>query len=292
MNTIIKYSKCSISDAANLYKKSRATIYKDIKNNILSRGNDGLLDFSELLRVYGKPGENTSKRIDTCSIQNLNKSEYVLEKKDYRMNQGIIAIGAHPDDIELGCGASLAKLSKEGFDIFAIVLSNGSKGNPFNQNRIEETSQALSMLGVNRTFFLDFEDTKLALSLCEIIISLEICLKDISSQSNIARIYTMFEEDRHQDHRAIFDASIVAFRTVAQILCYETPSSSTYFNPKVFERIDEIFLEKKIEALKNHKSQMHRNYMSENFIRSVAIFRGQQAGFPLSEGFIPYKMIL
>jgi LmbE family N-acetylglucosaminyl deacetylase len=208
------------------------------------------------------------------------------------MNQGIIAIGAHPDDIELGCGASLAKLSKEGFNIFAVVLSSGSKGNPFNQNRIEESSQALSILGVNKTFFLDFEDTKLALNLHEIIISLEKILKDISSQSNIERIYTMFEEDRHQDHRAIYDASIVAFRTVAQILCYETPSSGTYFNPKVFERVDEIFLDKKIKALQHHQSQMHRNYMSENFIRSVAIFRGQQAGFSLGEGFVPYKMVL
>lgn len=69
------------------------------------------------------------------------------------MNQGIIAIGAHPDDIELGCGASLAKLSQEGFDIFAVVLSSGSKGNPFDQNRLQETSQALNLLGVTKTFF-------------------------------------------------------------------------------------------------------------------------------------------
>ena len=89
------------------------------------------------------------------------------------MNQGIIAIGAHPDDIELGCGASLAKLSQEGFDIFAVVLTSGSKGNPFNQNRFQETSKALNLLGVTKTFFLNFEDTKLALNLHEIIITLE-----------------------------------------------------------------------------------------------------------------------
>ena len=122
------------------------------------------------------------------------------------MNQGIIAIGAHPDDIELGCGASLAKLSQEGFDIFAVVLSSGSKGNPFDQNRLQETSQALNLLGVTKTFFLNFEDTKLALNLHEIIITLENILKETSLKSNIERIYTMFEEDRHQDHRAIYDA--------------------------------------------------------------------------------------
>lgn len=79
-NTVTKYT---ISDAANLYKKSRATIYKDIKNGILSRDNTGLLDFSELLRVYGEPfGKNTQKRINTSAIQKQNISEYISENTD------------------------------------------------------------------------------------------------------------------------------------------------------------------------------------------------------------------
>jgi hypothetical protein len=74
MNTSTKYS---VSDAATLYKKSRATLYKDIKNGILSRDNDGFIDFSELLRVYGEPfGKKQAKRIDTSSIQNQNTHEY------------------------------------------------------------------------------------------------------------------------------------------------------------------------------------------------------------------------
>ncbi|UDM39672.1 plasmid replication DNA-binding protein (plasmid) [Acinetobacter haemolyticus] len=74
MKTSTKYS---VSDAATLYKKSRATIYKDIKNGILSRDNDGAIDFSELLRVYGEPfSGKQSKRIDTSPIQNLDTPEY------------------------------------------------------------------------------------------------------------------------------------------------------------------------------------------------------------------------
>lgn len=210
----------------------------------------------------------------------------------YFINQGIIAIGAHPDDIELGCGASLAKLSNDGFDIYAIVLSAGDKGNPKNKNRLLETRQALKELGVKESFFLDFEDTKLATNLSEIIINLEKIFKEVSQHTVIKRIYTMYEEDRHQDHRAIYDASIVAFREVKQILCYETPSSTTLFNPRVFESLDEGLLEKKINALKYHASQKHRSYMDESFIRSIARFRGQQAGYILSEGFVPYKLVL
>ena len=74
MNTATKYS---VSDAATLYKKSRATLYKDIKNGVLSRDHDGFIDFSELLRVYGEPfGSKQVKRIDMSSIQNQNTSEY------------------------------------------------------------------------------------------------------------------------------------------------------------------------------------------------------------------------
>lgn len=74
MKTSTKYS---VSDAATLYKKSRATLYKDIKNGVLSRDHDGFIDFSELLRVYGEPfSGKQSKRIDTSLIQNPDTPEY------------------------------------------------------------------------------------------------------------------------------------------------------------------------------------------------------------------------
>ena len=74
MKTSTKYS---VSDAATLYKKSRATLYKDLKNGMLSRDHDGFIDFSELLRVYGEPfSGKQSKRIDTSPIQNKNTPEY------------------------------------------------------------------------------------------------------------------------------------------------------------------------------------------------------------------------
>ena len=73
MNTVTKYS---VSDAATLYKKSRATIYKDIKNGVLSRDHDGSIDFSELLRVYGEPlGLPNSYRLVPSPTQNKKKTK-------------------------------------------------------------------------------------------------------------------------------------------------------------------------------------------------------------------------
>jgi hypothetical protein len=72
MKTSTKYSVRVMQH----FKKSRATLYKDIKNGVLSRDHDGSIDFSEL-RVYGEPfGGKHPKRIDMSPIQNLDTPEY------------------------------------------------------------------------------------------------------------------------------------------------------------------------------------------------------------------------
>ena len=101
----------------------------------------------------------------------------------------------------------------------------------------------------------------------------------------------MFQHDRHQDHRAVYEASSISCRHVSQLLGYETPSSYPNFAPTVFEQIEEQ-LETKVRALNCHKSQGERLYMQEEKVRSAASFRGVQVQIGASEGFIPYKMIL
>ena len=100
----------------------------------------------------------------------------------------------------------------------------------------------------------------------------------------------MFERDRHQDHRTVYEASVVACRSVPQILGYETPSSYPNFMPTMFERIDD-YIEAKIAALKLHQSQGERLYMQEDKIRSAAHFRGAQVDLGQTESFIPYKLV-
>ncbi len=207
-------------------------------------------------------------------------------------SKGIIAIGAHPDDIEFGCGGTLAKLASSGFEVHAVVLSKGEEGNPLGADRIKETTGALASLGVKELHSFAFEDTRFSSNICDIINELVKLYERLSDDMPIRRVYTMSETDRHQDHRAVYDASIIAFRLVPQILCYETPSTWANFQPNLFEKLEALHLDQKINSLKKHKSQIHRSYMQEDKIRSVAMFRGQQAGYDFSEGFVPYKMVL
>jgi len=199
----------------------------------------------------------------------------------------VLALGAHPDDLELGCGATLAKLSANDVAVHAVIFSDGKQGGPSGFDRKAETRAALEALGVASVTQLDFPDTRLH----EVLNELIACIEDHVSSVTPERVYTMFHLDRHQDHRTVHEASVVACRSVRQILGYETPSSYPNFTPTVFEPIDE-FIEAKIEALKLHVSQGDRLYMREEKIRSAAHFRGVQVELGQTESFIPYKLVL
>jgi len=141
-------------------------------------------------------------------------------------------------------------------------------------------------LGVHNVVQHSLPDTRLHEHLNDLIAVIEEHVRNLAPN----RVYTMFADDRHQDHRAVYQASIVACRTVPQILGYETPSSYPNFFPTVFEPIDD-FIEKKVAALKMHVSQGSQLYMHEDKIRSAAHFRGVQVDLGQTEGFIPYKLV-
>jgi LmbE family N-acetylglucosaminyl deacetylase len=199
----------------------------------------------------------------------------------------VLALGAHPDDLELGCGATLAKLCAGGTQVTAVVLSEGTRGTLPHRDRTAETQAALMSLGVQKIIQHQFPDTRLHEQLNDVIATLERHVSELGPQ----RVYTMFHDDRHQDHRAVYQASAVACRRVPQVLGYETPSSYPNFVPTVFEPVDE-FIELKVRALQMHRSQGERLYMHEDKIRSAAHFRGVQVDLGQVEGFIPYKLVL
>ncbi len=83
--------------------------------------------------------------------------------------KGILAIGAHPDDIELGCGASLARLAQKGIYIATVVMTTGNSGVDGIIDRHEESRNALKILGCHQTIHLNFADTRAHLQLNDMI---------------------------------------------------------------------------------------------------------------------------
>lgn len=206
--------------------------------------------------------------------------------------QPIVVIGAHPDDIELGCGALISRHVKQGDYVLALVMSAGKCGYDGVYDRINETKKALSILGVKNILCFDFNDTCIGLQLNNLIRTIETAIDKHIPAGGLYRVYTMCRNDRHQDHRAVHEASIIACRNARQILCYETPSAWASFEPNLYFEITQPELECKIKALKEHHSQQHRDYMCADKISLLAQFRGQQIGGKLSEAFAIHKMVI
>ena len=103
------------------------------------------------------------------------------------------------------------------------------------------------------------------------------------------RVYTMHDADRHQDHLAVYQASMVACRTIPQILGYETPSTA-FIYASGFESVKEYFTVK-LAALKKRKAGNDAIICVMIACDAVAQFRGQQVNSDLG-GFVIHKMIL
>ena len=74
----------------------------------------------------------------------------------------VIAVGAHPDDVEIGCGGTLARLVQQGYQVGIVDLTDGepTPGSPSPEVRLAEAAEAARILGVHRVT-LDFPNRRL-----------------------------------------------------------------------------------------------------------------------------------
>lgn len=191
----------------------------------------------------------------------------------------ILAIGAHPDDLELACGATLAKLADAGHQIQAVVLTGGERGGNAAVRPLEARRGA-QFLGCNAVFVYDFADTRLREQANEILSAIEMRIREFNPDI----IFTHSANDQHQDHQAVYEATLRAARNHGTILCYESPSVTSDFNPTFFVDIGD-YVDVKIESVRQHRDQRLKPYVSAERLRGMALFRGGQAKTRYAEGF-------
>jgi len=202
----------------------------------------------------------------------------------------ILAIGAHPDDVELGCFATLAKLHKEGHEIHILVCTNGESGKVDEKaisNRLEEAKASAALLDA-KIYFGHLPDTKLSEGI-ETILVIERHVKEIKPDI----MFFNYKEDIHQDHRHLANAIISATRfTPEKIYMYESPSTSRLFAPNVYFDVTDTF-DTKLKAIRIHQSQGKKSYMADRAIKGLAEFRAFEIGLNdrLVEGFVPLRVI-
>ena len=160
----------------------------------------------------------------------------------------ILAIGAHYDDIELGCAGSLRKYVENGHDVYMVVVTKSDyvnfDGTPIRtkEQAFEEGESAAKIIGAKKLICLDFE-TK----------------NEVISDLNIDVVFTHWKYDVHQDHSAIGRATLNAARHSSKVLMYR---SNWY---QTLERYRENFyidvtkqIDIKKESLYAHTTEVER----------------------------------
>ncbi len=191
----------------------------------------------------------------------------------------ILAVGAHPDDIELGCGGTLHKARENQIRVIALYLTKGEKSGS-KEARMKESQDALGVLGVNEVFFEDYPDTQIPDS-HEVIE----CLEKYAVKFKPQVVLTHTVNDIHQDHRCVGWLSMTAFRDIPKILSFETPRvRPAAFIPNYFVDISGS-VEKKWKALQCHVSQHDKRYLTYESMINLSSFRGSQVGVKAAEAF-------
>jgi len=104
-------------------------------------------------------------------------------------------------------------------------------------------------------------------------------------------VFMPSKSDIHQDHRTVYEEGLRAFKQ-ASILGYELPGNNLTFSTTAFVYLEEKHIVKKLEAFKKYKSQFHRPYANDEFIRSLARTRGVQIGTHYAEAFEAIRWII
>jgi LmbE family N-acetylglucosaminyl deacetylase len=190
----------------------------------------------------------------------------------------ILAIGAHPDDIELGCGGLLIKAARQGHDVCMYTLTHGeASGDP--KQRIIESERSSRIIGAKALWIDNFPDTKLTVS-SEVINHIEFFVNEMEADI----VFTHSLSDIHHDHKAVATSTIEAGRFVPNILSYEMPLTKD-FKPQIYYDISDAINEK-VNLINLFWSQETKLYLKSNAIKGLAQYRALQSRLNTSIDFV------
>ena len=223
-------------------------------------------------------------------------------------NKTILIVAAHPDDEVLGCFGTVAKLIRQGYTAYTLILSGGktSRGK-VEQKELdilkEEMLNANKLIGIKEVFPTDFPDNAFdSVPLLTIVKKIE----EIKEKIKPEIIFTHHIGDMYIDHQLTHKAVLTATRPmkdecVKTIYAMEIPSSTewnsyskdTVFVPNTFVDITET-IDKKVDAMALYKSELRKypHPRSLQFIKELAKTNGIKVGLKYSENFITIRNIV
>lgn len=198
----------------------------------------------------------------------------------------VLAVGAHPDDVELGCGATLLAHAAAGDSVTLLVMTGGENGPGKGDDlRLREQQEAARLLGA-RLLWGGLVDCTVAADATTVGI-----IERAIAHTAADVVYVHGADDSHQDHRAIATATLGAARRLSRVLHYQSPSTLS-FTPSLFVDVT-AFLSGKLAALNAHASQVAESAMVDpDAVVATARYWGAQARVGYAEAFAPTRMVL
>lgn len=217
-----------------------------------------------------------------------------------QVRKNILAIGAHPDDIEFGCSGTLKRHIKNGDRVIMVVMTSSDVSDAYTYEvtrnadiSLNEATCSANHLGAELIIG-HFRDTSVPFN-GESVAFIERIIK----QYDIDTVYTHWGGDTHQDHINTLSATMAAARLVKNVLCYEQVPlpriTMTYPVANYFVDITETMPDKLL-ACKCHKSQIDK-FHSHGFdmidnLEALARYRGTQSGVKYAEAFNVLKIVI
>jgi LmbE family N-acetylglucosaminyl deacetylase len=192
----------------------------------------------------------------------------------------VLFIGAHPDDIELGCGALISNILDK-TEVICVTLSDNQK-NPALKNLVEEHRRSMSVLGVppERDILEAFETRRFPQLRQEILEYLYRLNREY--QPDI--VFTHTRQDIHPDHVQTTEEVLRAFRG-RTVLGFDALRSSYGFFPHFLAEVSEQDVEKKVQALAEYRTYQDKYYVDASVLRATMIRHGALAEMSFAEGF-------
>lgn len=202
--------------------------------------------------------------------------------------RNVVAIGAHPDDLEIGIGGTLAKLRREGAHVVMVVASIPKDFDV----RLEEALRGASILGCDMRLLLDggphrLEDVKT----CDLVGMLDAVIRDYEP----AAVLTHSNADFHNDHLLIHNACLPTQRLrYFDFFCYHPTNCRPVpvaFHPRAYVDVTDT-IDAKMHAITAHASQFGGRGLDTEMYREFAHMQGRMIGVPYAEGLDVNRMVL
>jgi len=203
-------------------------------------------------------------------------------------NQTVLAVGAHPDDLELAVGGTLARLARNGARVVMAIVSIPTEF----ERRREEARRAAEILGCELRFLVEdgcrrIDDIKTY----HLVSLIDAAVHDLEP----AAVMTHSASEFHRDHVAVHNACVSSQRLKPFDFFHFNPTMCrpvpTPFHPRAYVDVSDT-MDLKMKAIEAHASQFGSRGLDTELYRDIARLNGRMVGVKYAEGLDVGRMLL